>query len=134
VNDEDSIGKRILCVDDTGDDCELFTLVLDEAGYEVMSAQSFADALQLIETVPFDLGVFDISIPDGTGLELLARVRKMNASIPVIMCTADIREATRQQAMQAGAQALLTKPVDIDRLVETVAQFLPFQSTQLMLY
>jgi CheY-like chemotaxis protein len=122
--------NRVLCVDDTEDDCELFRLVLSEVGYDVELAQSFADALQLIETRQFDLYLFDLSIPGGTGFELLERVRAIHPSTPVIICTAEARDCVQQQAMQAGAQAFLTKPVCIDRLVETIAQLLLLHSTE----
>lgn len=124
-----SAKKRILCVDDTGDDCELFSLILSEAGYHVESAQSFKDALQLIEKSRFDLCMFDMSISGRTGFELLQKIQMIDPLVPVIFCTADSRDSIREQSLQAGAQAFLTKPVDIDYLVEMIAKAL--QATEL---
>ena len=116
--------KRILCVDDSEDDCVLFSLILTEEGYEVESAQSFTDAAQLIETSVFDLCSFDISLQDGTGFELLEKVRAIAPSMPIIICSGDARGSTQEQVMAAGAQAFFTKPIDYDLLVKTIAQII----------
>lgn len=118
------IERQVLCVDDTEDDCELFSFVLTQAGYEVRSAQSVADALQLIENNNFNLCLFDLSLSDGSGFELLEKIQRINPTIPVIICSGDARNSTRTQAMQAGAQAFFTKPIDFDLLIATVAQLL----------
>lgn len=119
-----SAKKQILCVDNSKDDCELFNFILTQAGYEVEIAQSLTEALQLLENNQFDLYLFDISLSDGTGFELLKQVRAIDLSIPIIICSADARESTRQQVIQAGAQAFLTKPINFDLLIETIAQFI----------
>jgi DNA-binding NtrC family response regulator len=116
--------KMILCVDDTGDDCELFNFVLTQAGYDVEVAQSMQAALQLFETHQFDLCLFDLSLSDGTGFQLLEKVQSIDPTIPVIICSGDARGSTQQQAMQAGAQAFFTKPIDFDLLIETIARLL----------
>jgi CheY-like chemotaxis protein len=123
--------KQVLCVDDTRDDCELFKLFLGDAGYDVKPAQSFTEAVQLMANHQFDLCLFDISIPGTTGFELLTRIRSINPSMPVILCTADASDATREEAMQAGIQAFFTKPIDFDLLIETIAQLLhPIQLSE----
>jgi CheY-like chemotaxis protein len=116
--------KRILCVDDAEDDCVLYSLILTEAGYEVELAQSFGDALNRIENSLFSLFLFDLSLWDGTGFQLLEKSRVINPSIPVIICSADARDSIRQQVIQTGAQAFFTKPIDFDFLVESIAQIL----------
>ena len=118
--------KRVLCVDDVGDDCKLFSLVLSQDGYEIETAQSIVDALQLIENSQFDLYLFDIFLRDGTGFELLKKVREIDPSVPVVFCTADVRESTRELAWQAGVQAFLTKPVSIEHLAEVITAQLHF--------
>lgn len=116
--------KRILCVDDSGDDCDLYSFVLTEAGYEVESAQSFAHAVELIERGAFNLCLTDLSLADGTGFELLRRVRALNLLIPVVVCSGDSRGSTRQEAMAAGAEAFFTKPVDLEPLLETITRLI----------
>ncbi|MBE9053184.1 response regulator [Nostocales cyanobacterium LEGE 11386] len=116
--------KRILCVDDSEDNCDLFSFILTEAEYEVESAYSFTEALQIIKTRQFNLCLFDINLPDGTGFELLEKVHAINPSISIIVCSGNGDDFTHQQAMQAGAQAFLTKPIDFDLLVKTINQLL----------
>lgn len=115
--------KRILCVDDTEDSCELLSFVLTQAGYEVESTHSVQKALQLLESNQFTLCLFDLSLSDGTGFELLEKVQTLGSAMPVIICSGDVRDSTRTQAMQANAQAFFSKPIDFDLLVETVAKF-----------
>ncbi|MCC5638827.1 response regulator [Nostoc sp. CHAB 5844] len=119
-----STAKRILCVDDSKDNCELYDFILSQAGYDVESMQSLSAALQLINSNKFDLYLFDISLVDGTGLELLEKVRAIDSSIPVIICSADTRDSIQEEAKQAGAQVFLNKPIDVDFLVETITQLL----------
>ncbi|GAB4386731.1 MAG: hypothetical protein Kow00121_53920 [Elainellaceae cyanobacterium] len=119
------VEKRILCVDNTEDDRELFKLFLTEAGYTVESAHSFSDAMQRIENSQFDLYLFNVSLADEVGFELLEKVQNIDSVVPVVVCTADVRVSTRQRVMQAGAQVFFTKPIDYDALVETIAQLLP---------
>ncbi|WP_416676709.1 response regulator [Egbenema bharatensis] len=116
--------KRILCVDDSEDDCLLFHLILTEEGYEVESARSFTVAVQLIEQKTFDLCLFDHFLRDGKGLDLLERVRTVNSSMPIIICSGDVRASTQQKVIQSGAQAFFPKPIDFDSLIEAIAQFL----------
>lgn len=116
--------KRILCVDDSKDDCELYSFILSEAGYEVELTQSFTDVLQLIDSHKFDLCLFDISVLGDTGFEAIAKVRAIDPSMLVIICSADARDSVRQGAIQAGAQAFFSKPIDFNLLIETIAQLL----------
>jgi CheY-like chemotaxis protein len=117
-----SSAKRIICVDDSGDDCELFHFILTRVGYAVESAQTFQEALQLIEKGQFDLCLTDISLDGGTGFELLERVHALNPAIPLVVCSADARDATRERALQAGVRAFFTKPIDCDALVDTITR------------
>lgn len=116
--------KRIICIDESGDDCELFHIVLTQAGYEVRSARSFAESLQFIENSQFNLCIANISLFRHTGFELLEKVREIYPAIPLIICSPDARNSTREKANQAGAQAFFTKPINFDSLVETIAQLI----------
>lgn len=118
------IKKQILCVDDTEDDCTLFSFVLSEAGYEVKSAGSFAEAVALLESKQFNLCLTDLSMTDGTGLELIQKIRAAYPSMPIVICSGDARDAARQSAAAANVQAFFVKPVDIEQLAKTVTQLL----------
>lgn len=116
--------RRILYVDDRGDDCELFSIFLTQAGYLVELAQSVKEAVQLLITHQFHLCLSDISLPDGTGFELIQKIQGVDPLMPIIIFSADARSSTRTAVMEAGALAFFTKPIDYDLLVETITQLL----------
>ena len=60
--------RRILCVEDDEDTCEMLTLALQLSGYEVVSAHTFADAITKALTTHFDAYILDSRLPDGSGV------------------------------------------------------------------
>jgi DNA-binding NtrC family response regulator len=115
--------KWILYVDDSQYCTQLFSIFLSEAGYDVESAYSSIEALQLIETHQFNLCLFDLSLPDGSGLNLLEKVHAIHPSMPIIICSGYGDDSTQQQALLTGAIGYLTKPIDFELLVQTINQF-----------
>jgi len=67
----------------------------------------------------------DINMPGMSGLEMLPKVKAARPSVPVIMITTSVDEATRKKAAQLGAAGLLTKPIDFDCLRREIDQRLP---------
>lgn len=117
------VNCRILYVDDHDDTAEMLKLVLAESKYEVQSARSAAQALDLAGKFDFDLYVVDKHLPDGSGLELVRKLNQLTPGIPSIVYTGDAYEIHREQALAAGAHAYVCKP-DIETLIETVHSFL----------
>ena len=109
----------ILYVDDHEDSSEMLKLVLSESDYEVHTARTVEEAIQLAQTHKFDLYVLDKRLPDGSGLELCAQFNELTPGVPCIVYTGDAYEIHRQEALAAGATAYVAKP-DIDELIETV--------------
>ncbi|SRR5260370_20170091 len=114
---------RILYVDDHEDSSEMLKLVLSESDYEVHTAGSIDEALELAQSHQFDLYVLDKRLPDGSGLELCTKLNQLSPHVPCIFYTGDAYEIHRQQAMDAGADAYIPKP-DIEALIETVQKLL----------
>ena len=114
---------RVLYVDDHDDSAEMLKLVLADADYEVESARTVDQALEMASAMEFDLYVVDKRLPDGSGLELIKQLEKLTPGIPSIVYTGDVYEIHRQQAMAAGAHAFVCKP-DIETLIKTVHEFL----------
>jgi CheY-like chemotaxis protein len=129
------VGYLILVVDDEPDVEVLFRQQFRRdlrAGRFVMEfAQSAPAALQRIgdaEGVSLILILSDINMPGMTGLELLPKAKAMRPDVPVIMITAYGDAETKRRALEDGAEALLTKPIDfvalrteIDTRIERVA-------------
>ncbi len=112
--------KRILCVDDSQDNCELLDFILSEAGYEIQSAQTTSEGLQLARSGEFKLYLLDLSFSDGNGLDLIEKIRAFDSSTPIVVCSGDVREAVQAKAMLVGAQAFITKPIDPDTFTQTI--------------
>ena len=114
---------RILYVDDHDDSGEMLKLLLAPMDYEVVTAGTLDEALELARTQQFDLYVLDKRLPDGSGIELCKQLHKMSPTVPCIFYTGDAYEVHRREAEEAGADAYVPKP-DVDALLETVQKFL----------
>ena len=114
---------RILYVDDHDDSGEMLKLLLAPMDYEVVTAGTLDEALELARTQQFDLYVLDKRLPDGSGIELCKQLHKMSPTVPCIFYTGDAYEVHRREAEEAGADAYIPKP-DVDALLETVQKFL----------
>ena len=105
---------HILCVEDDRDTCELLTRVLGSSGYEVEPAFTFADALTKALAGEFDVYLLDNKMPDGSGVDLCRRIREFDTETPIIFYSADAFPDAIKEALQAGANDYLVKPVDMD--------------------
>ncbi|HEY6880313.1 MAG TPA: ATP-binding protein, partial [Polyangiales bacterium] len=118
-------GVRILVVDDDHAARQAITEMLSQAGAEVLSAPSAADALEAVLECEPQLMVCDIAMPDEDGYSLIRRVRALAdpqlAHIPALAVTALARSSDRDRALEAGYQAHLAKPVDIDVLMHALS-------------
>jgi CheY-like chemotaxis protein len=114
---------RILCVDDHDDTSEMLRLLLTGPDYEVHTAASMQEALDLAKTREFDLYVLDKRLPDGTGLDLCKRLNIVTPMVPCIFYTGDAYEIHRLEAIAAGADAYVAKP-DLEGLIMAVQKLL----------
>jgi len=121
-------GLQILVVDDEADALELLSTILQNNGAEVIAVASVKQALTIIETATDrspDVLVSDIGMPDEDGYSLIRKLRQLEAQrggkLRAIALTAYAGSDDRQQALLAGFQMHLTKPVDAAELVAVVA-------------
>jgi CheY-like chemotaxis protein len=118
------VGVTVLVVDDEPDARQLVRRVLADAGASVSAVGSAAEALEALEQSRPDVLVCDIGLPGQDGYELIRRVRMLGqggARVQAVALTAFARLEDRTQAMLAGFQMHLAKPVDPRELVVTVA-------------
>ncbi|MFQ4145082.1 response regulator [Chlorogloeopsis sp. ULAP02] len=118
------VKKRILYVDDSQDNCELLSFILDDAGYEIETVQSVTDGLRVAQSGEFNLYLIDLYFWDGTGFELIDGIRAFDRSTPIVVCSGDLRELVREELMRVGVQVFLTKPIDPDQVARTIAEIL----------
>ena len=114
---------RILVVDDHEDTPEMLKLLLSGPDYEVHAAHSVDEAMQIAKLHEFDLYVLDKRLPDGTGIELCAKLNDLSPGIPCIFYSGDAYEIHRLEALAAGADAYVAKP-EVEVLIETVHRLL----------
>ncbi|MBF2025827.1 MAG: response regulator [Oscillatoriales cyanobacterium C42_A2020_001] len=117
--------KHLLYADDSIDSCELIVYLLQEVeafNFKVTFAESAAKSIQVVQEQRFDVIVLDQYYLDGTGVDVCGYIRQIGITTPVIFYTGDSRDATRQEAIAAGAQFYLTKPSDLGALVDAIVQ------------
>jgi PAS domain S-box-containing protein len=117
-------GLQVLLVDDDRDSRELVAFLLDQYGAKVTEANSAMEALNRLKQTKFDLMISDVGMPDMDGYTLVRQIREQypdpNEQIPAIALTAYASESDRQQALTAGFQDRIAKPIDIDLLMQSI--------------
>jgi DNA-binding NtrC family response regulator len=108
---------RILVVDDEPSARSGLAKLLQQEGYEVDTAADGLLALELFAENAPALVLTDLKMPNLDGMGLLARLREQNRSVPIIVATAFGDVSSAVQAMRAGADDYLTKPIDFDALL-----------------
>ncbi len=117
---------RILIVDDEADTRELIAFALEQNGATVTVVGSAIEALSALQQSLPDVLVSDIGMPKIDGYMLIKQLRAMSpeqgGQIPAIALTAYAGEMNQQQALEAGFQKHLAKPVELDELVKTIVE------------
>jgi DNA-binding response OmpR family regulator len=113
-------GKRILLVEDEEDAREIVAFNLEE--HSLICACDFDEGLRLASQEDFDLYILDNWLPDGSGVELCRAIREFDPDTPILFYSAAAYTRDIREAMRAGAQAYLVKPVSFDELTQAVAQ------------
>ena len=118
--------RRILVVDDHELNVALLERLLELDGHEVRAAGSLADAERALAEEEPAMIVLDLNLPDGSGLELTRKLKShpVTASIPILACTAGVMPADEHEALEAGCDAYVSKPIDLQRFQTIVASML----------
>jgi DNA-binding NtrC family response regulator len=116
----DSMRQSVLVVDDEENFLTLLKWFLTQRGYDVCTAVSAEEALNLVQRRPFDIALLDIKLGGRDGLCLLEEVTAQIPALKVIMMTAYPTVGSLKQAFSKGAMRYLTKPVDLQELTEAL--------------
>ncbi|MEA1866691.1 MAG: response regulator [Thermodesulfobacteriota bacterium] len=111
---------RILLVDDNEEFLDSTRDVLENEGYEVVTATSGEEGIELAGAQTFDVVFMDIKMPGMNGVESFIEIKRRNPNVKVIMVTAYSVEDLIRQALEEGVFAILSKPVDMDRLFRMI--------------
>lgn len=112
--------KKILIVDDEPSVTGSLSLILTQAGFEVLTAQSFAGSTSILKQTPVDLVITDLRLPDASGIDLITHVKRTTPDIEVILMTGYGSIDITIEAIKAGAYYYLEKPYTPDRLFALV--------------
>jgi two-component system response regulator PilR (NtrC family) len=112
---------RVLVVDDEPDLRTLYELTLLREGYRVETAGSLKEAGQLLEAAPFEVVITDMRLPDGLGIEILARLKSQKRQERCVVITAYGSAENAVGSFKAGAFDYLTKPVDLKQFRNVIA-------------
>jgi two-component system, chemotaxis family, chemotaxis protein CheY len=111
---------KILVVDDSGLARRLVRKILEELGHEVEEVSDGTQALERYVLNHHDAVVLDLLMHGMYGMEVLQKLKELNPELPVIVVTADIQRTTRDQVKEAGAVAMVNKPVTKEQLSEVL--------------
>ena len=113
---------KVLVVDDTKIIREVLTKFLKKEGHEVRLAQNGKQGIELFRKEQFDLVLTDVVMPDVSGLDVLAAIRKTNRDVPVIVMSATFNPVNFKETSNT---AFVSKTGGINRLIDTIRIYLP---------
>lgn len=119
-------GPAVLAVEDDPIGMTVLRHVLKRRLKNLDCATSGREALEAAARKHYDLILMDLQMPDITGLEAAARIRRMNGygNVPILALTASCSDQIREQCRAIGMQAFLSKPIDANELWSTVSRYL----------
>ena len=124
-------GKKLLVVEDNELNLEIASTLLKEAGFEVDTAENGKIAVEKVEAASadrYDLILMDIQMPEMDGYEATRRIRALSdakkAALPIVAMTANAFEDDRKNALHAGMNGHIAKPLDIQKLFQVLSELL----------
>lgn len=121
---------HVLFAEDDPDTREMMHAMLRQEGFRVSVTANGSEALSLVITQHFDALLLDNWMPDLTGIELCREIRTFDQTTPIFFCSGAAMEADKNAALLAGAQGYFEKPLDVDRLIETLRSALNIGSSR----
>lgn len=130
-------GKRILLAEDNEMNQEIAQMVLENAGFELDIVENGQEALEKISVMPplhYHLILMDVQMPVMNGYDATRAIRELpdplKANLPIIAMTANAFEEDREEAVRAGMNGYIPKPIDIKSLLATLEEILKKDRTQ----
>ncbi len=125
----EAIHNRILVVDDEEVLAETLGRILEQAGYDVGVAFHGTAALQALQTQVWDAVVLDLHMPGVDGIAVLRNISQMNWRPIVLVYTGDVSARAAVDAVRAGADDVLDKPLDPRKLCDRLGKLLAARSS-----
>ena len=115
--------KRILVAEDNDSNYILMNYILKKH-YEYFRARNGQEAVELAETEKPDLILMDLKMPVMDGLEATRLIKAKTPDLPIVALTANAFDSDRHAAFEAGCDDFLSKPVNADRCIQTIAKLI----------
>ncbi len=118
------MNEKLLLLEDDEFLRDGLTEILTKEGYDLKTANCVADAESLISASTFDLMIFDVMLPDGSGFELCGKIRSLGNDTPILFLTAKDDEIQIVRGLDLGADDYVTKPFKLLELLSRVRALL----------
>jgi two-component system cell cycle response regulator DivK len=118
--------KIILHIEDNFDNRLLVRRILVASGYQVIEAQNANEARETLMNLKPDLILMDINMPDMDGYTLTHELKTKPGieNVPIVAITANVMKGDRERTLNAGCDGYIEKPIDVDRFVDQVKEFI----------
>jgi CheY-like chemotaxis protein len=131
-----SSGKRILVVEDNVVNQRVVVKFPHKAGYKAELAANGQEALSALRLISFDLVLMDVQMPVMDGFEATRQIRApesavLNRAVPIIALTANAMKGDREKCIQAGMDGYVTKPINLEQLIQALDKHLGSQAKTL---
>lgn len=121
---DNSAKPKILIVDDEVDICDMMMFTFDSNGFETFTAHDAEEAFKIVKENELDIVVSDVRMPKGGGMKLLTDIKAYNSTKPRVFLITGYSDGSTDEAIQAGAEAVLSKPIKLKDLVDEVSKVL----------
>lgn|GEM_PF-6149934 len=123
------VGVRVLVAEDAADNQYLLQKILQGAGALVTITEDGQKALQKLSQSAFDVVLMDLQMPVMDGYQAVRNLRAQGSAVPVIALTAHAMREEKERCLKAGFNSYLTKPIQVERLLQTIKRFAAANAT-----
>lgn len=118
--------NRILVIEDNADNLELVRFLLEQAGFQIISAMDGLDGLEKARSLKPDLVLLDMSLPELDGWHLAKQLKESpeTAHILIVALTAHTLPGDRRRALEAGCDGFISKPLNVARFASQIQEYL----------
>lgn len=119
--------KTVLLVDDSQTMRTILGQALSLSGMDLkrIDAEDGERALEIFKSTPIDLIITDINMPKMDGITLIAEIRKISQTVPILVLTTETKEVLKQKAMYMGASGWIVKPFKPNQILSVLKEIFP---------
>ena len=118
------LNKSIFICEDDADSSELMRFVFEMEGYTVVVCDNLEECLRQAQQRIFQAIVLDNRLGELSSVEICRKIRDIHPSLPIIFYSGEARQPEIEKALTAGADAYLIKPLDFEKLTQTVTELI----------